>query len=70
TCPCKNKMAVPLDAFYTFEPVSKRSILFEVKSKIPDFERGKAKILTTGICWIFRGLKLSSAAEIGQKGAF
>jgi len=28
----------------------------------------KAKILTTGIYWIFRGLKFESDAEIGQKG--
>ncbi len=30
------------------KPVSKRFSLFKVKSKIPDSERGKAKILTTG----------------------
>jgi fumarylacetoacetate (FAA) hydrolase family protein len=30
----------------------------------------KAKISTTGIYSIFRGLKLSPDAEIGQKGAF
>ena len=40
------------------------------KSKIPCFKRGKAKILTTGIYVIFRGLKFESDAEIGQKGAF
>jgi len=28
----------------------------------------KAKILTTGIYWIFRGLKFEPDAEIGQKG--
>ena len=28
----------------------------------------KAKILNTGICWIFRGLKFEPDAEIGQKG--
>jgi len=28
----------------------------------------KAKILTTGIYWIFRGLKFETDAEIGQKG--
>ena len=27
----------------------------------------KARILTTGIYWIFRGLKFESDAEIGQK---
>ena len=40
------------------------------KSKIPCFERGKAKILTTGIYLIFRGLKFEPDAETGQKGAF
>jgi hypothetical protein len=40
------------------------------KSKIPCCERGKAKILTTGIYLIFRGLKFEPDAEIGQKGAF
>jgi len=28
----------------------------------------KVKILTTGIYWIFRGLKFEPDAEIGQKG--
>ena len=28
----------------------------------------KAKILTTGIYWIFRGLKFEPDVEIGQKG--
>jgi len=28
----------------------------------------KAQILTTGIYWIFRGLKFETDAEIGQKG--
>jgi hypothetical protein len=28
----------------------------------------KARILTTGIYWIFRGLKFETDAEIGQKG--
>jgi len=31
------------------ETFEKCSILFKAKSKIPDFEREKAKILTTGI---------------------
>jgi hypothetical protein len=44
--PCGNgkqlwTLSVPV-VFPTLEPVSKGSILFEVKSKIPDFERGKA----------------------------
>ncbi len=30
----------------------------------------KAKILTGGIHWVFRGLKFEPNAEIGQKGAF
>ena len=30
----------------------------------------KAKILTTGIHLVFRGLKFESDTEIGQKGAF
>jgi hypothetical protein len=32
---------------FQFETFEKCSILFKFKSKIPDFERGKAKILTT-----------------------
>ena len=54
--------------------------LFEIKSKIPDFERGKAKILTTpvrsarptgqaGIHGVFRGLKFEPDADIGQISA-
>jgi hypothetical protein len=31
------------------ETFEKCSILFKFKSKIPDFERGKARILTAGI---------------------
>ncbi len=53
-----------------YEAVSKCSILFEIKSKIPDFEREKAKILTTGIHGVFRGLKFEPDADIGQKGTF
>ena len=30
----------------------------------------KEKILTTGIHWVFRGLKFEPDADIGQKGAF
>ncbi len=52
------------------ESFEKCSILFKVKSKIPDFEREKTKILTTGIHRVFRGLKFEPDAEIGQKGAF
>jgi hypothetical protein len=33
------------------ETFEKCSILFKVKSKIPDFERGKARILTTPIIY-------------------
>jgi len=32
-----------------YETFEKCLILFKVKSKIPDFEREKTKILTTGI---------------------
>ena len=32
--------------------------------------RGKAKVLTTGMYRIFRGLKFESDAENGQKGEF
>jgi hypothetical protein len=35
------------------ETFEKCSFLFKFKSKIPDFERGKAKILTTGIHCVF-----------------
>jgi hypothetical protein len=52
------------------ETFEKCSILFKVKSKIPDFERGKARILTTGIPVVFRGLEFEPDAEIGQKRAF
>ena len=34
------------------------------------FSSRKAKILTTGIHWVFRGLKFEPDAEIGQKGVF
>jgi hypothetical protein len=34
------------------------------------FSSSKAKILTTGIHLVFRGLKFSPDAEIGQKGVF
>jgi hypothetical protein len=40
------------------------------KSKIPDFEREQAKILTTDIHRVFRGLKSEPNEEIGQKGQF
>jgi len=52
------------------EAFEKCSILFKFKSKIPDFERGKAKILNTDIHRVFRGLKFESDAGIGQKGTF
>jgi len=44
--------------------------MFEFKSKIPDFERGKAKISTTGIYGIFRGLKFEPDEEIRHKVLF
>ena len=37
------------ETLYYDETFEKCSILFKVKSKIPDFERGKARILTTRI---------------------
>ena len=51
---------------------------FKFKSKIPDFERGKAKILTTGIHWVFWGLKFepvdksrsSGTQKLGKRGRF
>jgi len=52
------------------ETFGKYSFLFKFKSKIPDFDRGKAKILTTDIHYVFRGLQFETDAEIGQKGAF
>jgi hypothetical protein len=53
------KSACPQQVVETFE---KCSILFKVKSKIPDFELGKARILTTGIPIVFRGLEFESDA--------
>ena len=53
--------------------------LFKIKSKIPDFERGKAKISTGGVYQIFRVLKsqpdlsacnTQACAEIGKKVPF
>jgi hypothetical protein len=55
--------------------------LYKVKSKIPDFERGKAIILTTGIPLVFRGLKFepdavcpatafSDGGRLGKRGRF
>jgi hypothetical protein len=38
-----------MNTFLSYETFEKCSILFKVKSKIPDFERGKPRILTTGI---------------------
>ncbi len=32
--------------------------------------QGRLKILTTGILWVFRGLKSESDTEIGQKRTF
>ena len=56
------------------EPVSKCSVLPEIKSKILDSERGKAiplqAGLTTGIRGVFRGLKFEPDVPpaAGEKG--
>jgi hypothetical protein len=62
--------------------VSERKLGFfvKIKSKIPDYERGKIKILTAGIHSVFRGLKFLSdlsacghaqaGADIGEKDSF
>jgi len=63
---------------FQIETFAKCSILFKFKSKIPDFERGKTKILTTDIHFSISRIELKlhfvqnaeSDAEIGQKGAF
>ena len=49
------------------EPVSKCSIS---KSPLICSRSRKAKILTTGIHVVFRGLKFEPDANIGQKGTF
>ena len=54
------------------ETFEKCSILVKVKppARRAYAPEGKARISTTGIYWIFRGLKFETDAEIGQKGAF
>jgi hypothetical protein len=63
------------------ETFEKCSILFKIKSKIPDFERGKARILTAGIPVVFRELEFESDAacptiafgdggRLGKRGVF
>jgi hypothetical protein len=46
----------------------------KLKSQFQNVQFGprsrKAKILTTGILEVFRGLEFESEAEIGQKGTF
>ena len=64
-----------LALFQIIEAVPKRFPLtagFKIKSKIPDFERGKAKILTTGIHLVFRGLKFEPDVPMagGKRGRF
>ncbi len=49
------------------KPVSKR---FSSKSALICSRSRKAKILTTGIHVVFRGLKFEPDAEIGHNGAF
>jgi hypothetical protein len=63
-------------------PERKIGSFVKIKSKIPDFEREKANILTTGIRVVFRGLKFESdpreiglafhraGADIGDKDSF
>ena len=54
------------------ETFEKCSILVKVKppARRAYAPEGKPRISTTGIYWIFRGLKFETDAEIGQKGAF
>jgi len=52
---------------YSLEAVSKCSIS---KSVLICSRSRKAKILTTGIHRVFRGLKFEPDADIGQKGTF
>ncbi len=52
--------------YYSNEPVSKR---FSPKSSLICSRSRKAKILTTGIQVVFRGLKFETNAEIGQISA-
>jgi hypothetical protein len=48
-------------------PERKLGFFVKIKSKIPDFEREKTKILTTVILVVFRGLKFESdPREIGD----
>jgi hypothetical protein len=54
------------DELKTWEPVSKR---FSPKSALICSISRKAKILTTGIHVVFRGLKFEPDAEIGQISA-
>jgi len=67
---CCNWKTIFPEGTANIETFEKCSFFFKFKSKIPDFERGKAKILTTGIHRVFRGLQFEPDAEIGQKGAF
>ena len=55
-----------LDSGYYIVSERKLRFFVKVKSKIPDFEREKTKILTTVIRIVFRGLKFESYEDIGE----
>jgi hypothetical protein len=65
-------LALPKTLSETLSLASERKlgIFFKIKSKIPDFERGKARILTTAIHSVFRGLKFECDEEIGKNNTF
>jgi len=44
--------------------------LFKIKSKIPDFERGRVKKTSGGMYLIFRALFFERNADVGQKDHF
>ncbi len=52
---------------FRLETFEKYSILFKVKSKIPDFERGKAKILTYKITTPVPGSKVQGSEVEKQR---
>ena len=58
---------IAIEIYFKNEPVSKCSIS---KSPLICSRSRKAKILTTGIHVVFRGLKFEPDADIGQKGTF
>jgi hypothetical protein len=48
----------------------KLGVFSKIKSKIPDFERGKAKIITTGIIEYFEDYNLSLTQRLGKITVF